>query len=280
MRSPAAALAFSIVLASGARGQSTPVQPTPERPGASSPALSQVQPGVRSLPPYLQGHEPDSIAILPPPPREGGALEAADFDVYVSTRKLIGTPRWRLAALDAVDYFHGFGCVLGVTLSPQTAPRLFHLLQRARGDASAVTNAAKDHYGRHRPLYGNDLPICTDDRKALLTSASYPSGHTTAGWTFGLILAELAPDRADAILVRARGFGESRVVCGVHFVSDVEEGRTNGAALFAALMADPQFRADLETARSELAELRRTPNPPASPEQCRAETELASKTPW
>ena len=84
----------------------------------------------------------------------------------------------------------------------------------------------------------------------------------------------------DALLVRARAFGESRVVCGVHFVSDVEEGRTNGAALFAALMADPEFRTDLEAARVELAQLRQTPNPPASAEQCRAETELAAKTPW
>ena len=277
MRPPAAAaaLALALVLAGGAQAQ-----PTAERPGASSPSLSQVQPGVKSLPPYLAGHEPDSLAILPPPPREGGALEAADFDVYVATRKLIGTPRWALAAIGAKDYFRGFGCVLGVTLSPATAPKLFHLLLRARGDASAVTNAAKDVYKRHRPLYGNDLPICTDDRQALLTSGSYPSGHTTAGWAFGLILSELAPDQANAILVRARGFGESRVVCGVHFVSDVEEGRTNGAALFAALMADPTFRTDLEAARTELAELRRTPDPPASAEQCRVETELASKTPW
>ena len=276
MRRPAAALALGLAFGSGAHAQ-----PTAERPGASAPALSQVQPGVRSEPPYLKGHEPDSVAILPPPPKEGSALEAADVDVYVSTRKLAGTPRWALATLDARDYFHGFGCVLGVTLSPATAPRLFHLLLRARGDASAVTNTAKDVYKRHRPPYGNDLPICTEPERAnLLKSGSYPSGHTTAGWAFGLILSELAPDRADAILTRARGFGESRVVCGVHFVSDVQEGRTNGAALFAALMADPQFRADLEAARVELAALRQTPNPPASPDQCRAETDLAAKTPW
>jgi acid phosphatase (class A) len=32
----------------------------------------------------------------------------------------------------------------------------------------------------------------------------------------GLILAELAPERATPILNRGRAYGESRVVCGVH----------------------------------------------------------------
>ena len=137
MRRPAAALLL-LALALPATAHA---QPTAEQPGASSPVLSQVQPGVKSLPAYLVGHEPDSVAILPPPPKDGSVREAADYDVYVSTRKLIGAPRWTLAAIDAKDYFRGFGCVLGVTLSPQTAPKLFHLLLRARSDASAVTNA-------------------------------------------------------------------------------------------------------------------------------------------
>ena len=39
------------------------------------------------------------------------------------------------------------------------------------------------------------------------------------GWTVGLIMAEVAPDRATEILARARAFGEGRLVCGVHTLS-------------------------------------------------------------
>jgi acid phosphatase (class A) len=65
-------------------------------------------------------------------------------------------------------------------------------------------------------------------------------------------LTEIAPDRADALLARGRSFGESRVICGVHWQSDVVAGRLVGAGTVARLHADPVFRADLEAARKEL----------------------------
>ena len=41
--------------------------------------------------------------------------------------------------------------------------------------------------------------------------------------------------------------------CGVHYPSDVEAGRTVGAALVARLHAEPQFLADMAAAKAELA---------------------------
>ena len=90
----------------------------------------------------------------------------------------------------------------------------------------------------------------------LREDGSYPSGHTAIGWAWALILTEIAPDRADAILARGRAFGESRNVCNVHWHSDVVEGRFMGAAAVARLHADPAFRADLEAAKAELATVR------------------------
>jgi acid phosphatase (class A) len=102
------------------------------------------------------------------------------------------------------------------------------------------------------------------------------SGHATISWAWGLILAELAPDRATEILMRARSIGESRVVCGVHYPSDVEEGRTNGAALVAALHSSPEFRADMEKARAEVAAARETPH--VGPGDC-LDTDQAAQHP-
>ena len=68
------------------------------------------------------------------------------------------------------------------------------------------------------------------------------------------------------------------MVCGVHNASAVEEGRTAGAALTAALHGDPAFRADLDAARGEMATLRAWAAP--RPRACDAETALTAKTPW
>ena len=65
--------------------------------------------------------------------------------------------------------------------------------------------------------------------------------------------AEIVPARTDAILRRGLDFGESRVICGFHYQSDVDSGRILGAAALARLHADPGFRRDLENARRELA---------------------------
>ncbi|MET0183094.1 MAG: phosphatase PAP2 family protein, partial [Caulobacterales bacterium] len=67
-----------------------------------------------------------------------------------------------------------------------------------------------------------------------------------------LALAEILPSRAQAILERGIDYGQSRIVCGVHYTSDVQAGRLLASATLARLHSDPAFRAALEDARSEL----------------------------
>jgi acid phosphatase (class A) len=103
----------------------------------------------------------------------------------------------------------------------------------------------------------NKAPSCTpDEEKFLKMNGSYPSGHTAVGWAWALILGEIAPERIDQILARGRVFGESRVVCNVHWQTDVVEGRFLGAGIVSILHADPTFCADLEAAKVELAAIR------------------------
>ena len=94
----------------------------------------------------------------------------------------------------------------------------------------------------------------------------------------GLMLAQAEPDRATEILTRARAYGESRVVCGVHNASAIEAGRTNGAAVVAALNGDPAFRADIAAVAKEIARLRAAGA--QSAQACAAEAALTATTPW
>ncbi len=136
-------------------------------------------------------------------------------------------------------------------------PHLYMLLRRTLADAGLSTYTAKNKYQRKRPFMQNDEPICTPEKESSLRKdGSYPSGHTAIGWAWALILTEIAPDRADAILARGRDFGESRNICNVHWHSDVVEGRFMGAAAVARLHADPAFLAEVEATKAEVDAVR------------------------
>lgn len=117
----------------------------------------------------------------------------------------------------------------------------------------------------------NGQPICTPEEEEMLRGdGSYPSGHTAIGWGWALILSELAPDRAEALLARGRAFGESRNVCNVHWRSDIISGRMVGAAAVARLHTNEDFLADMAAAREEITNMREKGLRPAR--DCSAET--------
>jgi acid phosphatase (class A) len=233
---------------------------------------------------YLaSGDAPDAIRILPAPPAAGSGREADDKAIFDATRALKGAPRWDLAASDAdLHAEHGmadFACALGVTLDPTNAPTVATLFARISRDARAVIDPPKDHYARARPyLAVANAQICVDRTDDLAKTASYPSGHATQSWAWGLVLAELAPDRATEILMRARSIGESRIVCGVHYMSDIQAGRDAGSILVARLHADPAFQADLAKARDEIKAARETPH--VGPEACLVQDQAAAHPPY
>jgi len=54
------------------------------------------------------------------------------------------------------------------------------------------------------------------------------------------------------ILAHTTDYVESRLVCGVHYRSDLQAGQVLGNVLVARLMTKPEFRAEMEAARAEL----------------------------
>jgi acid phosphatase (class A) len=215
---------------------------------------------------YLAPSAIDGRVILGPPPSPGSPHDRADRAFYESTRSLKDSPRWAEAIQDN-DLWRGgalkrFSCALGADISEGRTPAAWTLLHRIELDVRTFGTTAKDHFNRRRPALGNDLPICVPREKWLETNSSYPSGHAMVAWAWALIMTEARPDRADPLLKLGRESGESRVICGVHFPSDVEAGRTLAAGMVARLHADAAFMADLEKMKRELAA---APPPQACP---------------
>ena len=249
-----------------------PAQAAPDAPPPGASAMPYLDPALL----------PQGAVILPPPPPLGSAALLLDQQVYLRSRlvKQRDPKRWALAASDArLDDDHllaAFACPLDLLPDRRTTPSLYRLLDRAAPDTRPQTDAAKTFFARPRPYLRNHQPICVARFTSLDRTPAYPSGHATLGMSLGLILAELAPDRAGAVLARARVFGESRIVCGVHWLSDVQAGYLNAAALVAALHSSPSFRADLEQARGELAAARGHASTPPDAAACAVEQDAAA----
>lgn len=233
---------------------------------------------------YLAPGELDVTAVLEPAPRPGDPRYEADRDIFRDTRKLVGTPRYQLARNDAdvrpAAMLRTFSCAAGVALTPENAPRLLRVLQRATRDAGAQMGKAKEQYKRERPYVIDQGPTCQPpeelfERAHNRASYDYPSGHTIAGWTWALILASVLPDRAQSLLQRGRAYGESRYICGVHNHSAVEAGMLAATATLALVQTKPAYQADLKAARSEIDKLRKRGG--SAPANCDAEGALIAR---
>lgn len=229
---------------------------------------------------YLAPGAIDAARIVPPAPVDGDPRDQMDRRVFQSTRALEDGDRWKLATRD-VDMFPAgmmaaFSCSVGVKLTPETAPKLAGIMTRVLGDSMVANESAKHHFKRLRPFQMAEGKICQPTAQ-VASSYDYPSGHTVWGWSWALILAELVPDRASDILARGRAYGQSRAVCGAHNASAVEAGAIVAASTFATLHGSPEFRADMDGARAELAALRANGEAPAA---CDAEAALVAQSPY
>jgi hypothetical protein len=76
----------------------------------------------------------------------------------------------------------------------------------------------------------------------LIDSPSYPSGHTTYGYTGSILLAILVPERYQQMMTRGAEYGNNRILMGAHYAMDVMAGRTLALYDMAHLLAnDPTY---------------------------------------
>jgi acid phosphatase (class A) len=126
-------------------------------------------------------------------------------------------------------------------------------------DQAIAASTAKDYFKRKFPVTA-EMPgsyrewTCDqDDRKPESRPLrSYPSGHSTLAYSVGVVLADLIPEKSQAILARAADYAYSREVCGDHYHSDVDASRALGTAVGVMLLESEAAKPQLDAAREEL----------------------------
>ena len=136
--------------------------------------------------------------------------------------------------------------VMGKGFTPGNLPLLTALSNRMENEGSAASDALKGEFKRPRPYqFDRTLhPVC----ETVTQPNSYPSGHSIVGYLDAFILIRMVPEKSREILERADDFAHNRMVCGVHYPSDLAAGREVAYVVFGYLMAQPRFQSDLAAA--------------------------------
>jgi acid phosphatase (class A) len=197
---------------------------------------------------YLAPKHPDGVALLAPPPVPGSAEEAADL---ASARRIFKerTPSEEARAFkDSSLSIFLFAPAIGPCLQPGKLPKTEALFKKVKKDIAEPLDTVKDYWKRQRPYQMNKRLSLGQPE----SSFGYPSGHSTRGTVYSMLLAELFPDRKEAILAIGRNIGWDRVLIGKHFPTDIYAGRVLGQAIVRELLASPAFQYDLAAAKEEV----------------------------
>lgn len=204
---------------------------------------------------------PDLVKCLPAPP----AWKSQEFQ-YDSIRYFWGkalradSARAAVANSDAVwsleSLFASFKNQFGLTVSKETTPEIWKLLETSISTIDLIRIRPKAHFLRKRPFeYFNDHILTTWEEDELRGEGSYPSGHTIRGWSAALLLAEINPEAANEIFARGWEYGESRVIVGAHWQSDVDASRAAASIAYDKLQTSPVFRKQMARAVKEFKRL-------------------------
>lgn len=196
--------------------------------------------------------------LTEPPPAAGSPQDRADIAAVEAVAQ-VSEERWREAEGDAENLYPRFEGAFGMPLNRSRMPHTFALLRRALVETSDAVFAAKRRFRRLRPYQRFQVSrvcgqaVAPRPNPDSVNRESYPSGHAAFGWITASILSRLAPDRVVALMQRASEYGESRVVCAMHYPTDVLAGEAVATAVLARLERTSSFRQEFDRARAEIA---------------------------
>ncbi len=201
----------------------------------------------------LKPEEIEPLKLLPPPPTDGSPTQIAELDELrhiqtVRTPDQLDQSRWDGDHEDV----SAFAAVLGPKFDLSKLPATRKLIDIVENEESAAATTAKRAFHRHRPwVFDQNLDVC-EHSKMSDPLTSYPSGHATFAYAVAVVLAQLIPTKATALMNRASVFAYSRLVCEVHFRSDIVAGQVLGTAVGVLLLQSPELQPSIEAALREL----------------------------
>lgn len=214
---------------------------------------------------------PNALNWLPAPPEPNSTQFAYDLTQYMWGKgERLNEERAQQAidnsVVDMEDMAVQFSKPFGLEISKEKTPYIFNVLNRGMLTVRLCATKPKTAITRLRPYVRYQEPtLIPDHEETLRENGSYPSGHTIRGWVTALLLCEINPDAQDGLLALGYQWGQSRVIAGYHWQSDVDAARLLASAGYARLHTSQDFLADMAAAQAEFAQLTGKPSSVGSP---------------
>jgi hypothetical protein len=204
-------------------------------------------------PPFLAPVQYDSALLLPPPPAPDSPLAKAEIAELERIQKERTKAEFAAAAQDShTETLMMFAPVLGADFDLEKLPATAKLSADLAKTEDVVTKGGKAFFKRSRPYIVDPKLVICEPPKPAPAQNSYPSGHSTVAFIMGVVMASIVPDKAQAILARSKAFAENRLVCGVHFRSDIVAGEALGTVVGSELLQSAAFKPEYDAAVAEL----------------------------
>ncbi|MBR3073728.1 phosphatase PAP2 family protein [Fibrobacter sp.] len=212
--------------------------------------------------PYVKADAlPNALNFYPSPPETTSVQFMYDISQYMWGKAMrADSARAALAIAQAEtklsEMVRMFSEPFGMEISAQKTPAIMNVIERGIATLRQVGRVPKKHYMRRRPFDRfNEPTLVPKDEEVLRKNGSYPSGHTILAWSMAMLLVEINPAAQDALLKYAYEWGQSRVIAGFHWQSDVDASKVLVSGAFASLHNDETFLADMKKARAEFKKL-------------------------
>ena len=211
---------------------------------------------------FTKAELPDMTKILPPFPEFESARFVADQSQHL-WGKLMRQDEARAAQAqsDAVysmqTAIDAYSPLIGLEITKDDTPAIYTILQDVCASCDSIYSGAKAKFNRQRPYaYYDEGTLIPEKEEKHRYEGSYPSGHTVFFWTSALLLSDISQsnEAMEALLARGYEFGQSRVIAGYHWQSDVDAGRMAGSVLYQLIRSHERFIEHLAKARAEFKE--------------------------
>ena len=214
---------------------------------------------------YLTADEvPNAVYWLPEPPAPGSSQFLSDISQYFwGKQQRLDSLRAKKAIREVVsevaDMAVLFSEAFGMEISAEKTPAIYKVINRGVPTIRLSAAKPKNNYLRKRPyVYFNEPTLIPSEEEHLRKTGSYPSGHTVRGWGMALLLSEINPAAQDELFKLGYEWGQSRVIAGYHWQSDVDASRMLAAACYARLHSCKEFLDDMKNAKKEFEKISRT----------------------
>jgi acid phosphatase (class A) len=200
---------------------------------------------------WLEPGKVDLATLIGLPPAMNSPEQKREFDEVLQIALARTPEREKAAIADQYQTLARFLEGAGIPFAGNEHREVRLLYREAQIELGIVLLGVRRLTNRQRPFtVWNKVRVkpCPGGRPE---GTSFPAGHAATAALYAELLGTAAPELAARLEERVKDYGESRLVCGFHYRSDLAAGDKAGRAVAKALLSDRAFRARFDETRAE-----------------------------